>query len=73
MEDAIYSDTGYNAKGKHYTEYLDEDSLIIAYLVQEISENIDATYSSFYLWKDSDLTGDGKLQSQAAFQSCLGF
>ena len=27
MEDAIYSDTGYNAKGKHYSEYIDMDSL----------------------------------------------
>lgn len=61
MEDAIYSDTGYNSKGKHYSDYIDVDSLITAYLVEEISENIDATGSSFYFWKDSDLTGDGKL------------
>lgn len=73
MEDAIYSDTGYNAKGKHYTEYFDEDSLIIAYLVQEISENIDATYSSFYLWKDSDLTGDGKLHFSPAWDFDLAY
>lgn len=61
MEDAIYSDTGYNSKGKHYSDYIDMDSLIRAYLVQEISKNIDATFTSFYMWKDSDLTGDGKL------------
>ncbi|HRR77423.1 MAG TPA: CotH kinase family protein [Ruminococcus sp.] len=73
MEDAIYSDTGYNAKGRHYSEYLDEDSLIIAYLVQEISENIDATYSSFYLWKDSDLTGDGKLHFGPAWDFDLAY
>lgn len=73
MEDAIYSDTGYNAKGKHYTEYLDEDSIIIAYLVQEISENIDATYSSFYLWKDSDLNGDGKLHFSPAWDFDLAY
>lgn len=73
MEDAIYSDTGYNAKGKHYTEYLDEDSFIIAYLVQEISENIDATYSSFFLWKDSDLTGDGKLHFSPAWDFDLSY
>lgn len=73
MEDAIYSDTGYNNKGKHYSEYLDEDSLIIAYLVQEISENIDATYSSFYLWKDSDLTGDGKIHFSPAWDFDLAY
>lgn len=73
MEDAIYSDNGYNAKGKHYSDYLDEDSLIIAYLVQEISENIDATYSSFYLWKDSDLTGDGKIHFSPAWDFDLAY
>ena len=73
MEDAIYSDNGYNAKGRHYSDYLDEDSLIIAYLVQEISENIDATYSSFYLWKDSDLTGDGKLHFSPAWDFDLAY
>ncbi|MBR2088669.1 MAG: CotH kinase family protein [Oscillospiraceae bacterium] len=73
MEDAIYSDTGYNAKGKHYSEYLDVDSLVTAYLVQEISENIDATYSSFYLWKDSDLTGDGKIHFSPAWDFDLSY
>jgi len=61
FEDAIYSDTGYNDKGKHYSEYIDVDSLVRAYLVQEITMNIDATFASFFLWKDSDLTGDGKI------------
>lgn len=73
MEDAIYSDNGYNAKGKHYSDYLDKDSLIIAYLVQEISENIDATYSSFYLWKDSDLIGDGKIHFSPAWDFDLAY
>lgn len=67
MEDAIYSDTGYNSKGKHYSEYIDVDSLITAYLIQEISMNVDATSTSFYLWKDSDLTGDGKLHCGPAW------
>jgi hypothetical protein len=61
LEDAIYSDTGYNDKGKHYSDYIDVDSLITAYLIQEISMNVDGTSTSFYLWKDSDTTGDGKL------------
>ena len=67
FEDAIYSENGYNDKGKHYSEYCDVDSLIIAYLIEEISENIDSTYSSFYFWKDSDLTGDGKLHFSPAW------
>ena len=61
LEDAIYSDTGYNSLGKHYSEYMDVDSLARAYLIEEISMNIDAGSSSFYMWKDSDITGDGKL------------
>ena len=61
MEDAIYSEDGYNSKGKHYSDYMDVDSFIRAYLIQEISQNVDSTNSSFYMWKDSDLTGDGKL------------
>lgn len=72
-EDAIYSETGCNAKGKHYTDYLDTDSLITAYLVQEISENIDATFSSFYLWKDSDRSGDGKLHFSPAWDFDLSY
>jgi len=48
MEDAIYSDTGYNSKGKHYSDYIDVDSFITAYLVQEISMNVDATQASFF-------------------------
>ena len=60
-EDAIYSKDGYNSKGRHYSDYIDVDSFAKAYLVQEISENIDATSSSFFLWKDSDENGDGKL------------
>lgn len=61
MEDAIYSETGYNNKEKHFTEYIDEESIAKMYLIQEFSMNIDSGTTSFYLYKDSDLTGDGKL------------
>ena len=61
MEDAIYSPDGFNAKGKHYSDYMDVDSFIRAYLYQEISQNVDSANSSFYFWKDSDTAGDGKL------------
>ena len=72
-EDAIYSDTGFNSKGKHYSDYIDVDSLIAAYLVQEISMNIDGTQTSFYLWKDSDLKGDGKLHFSPAWDFDLSY
>lgn len=73
MEDAIYSENGFNSKGKHYTEYLDIDSLVKAYLIQEISMNIDATYSSFFLWKDSDMLGDGKIHFSPAWDFDLSY
>ncbi len=61
MEDALYSDTGYNSKGKHFSEYIDEESMAKMYLLQEFALNLDSGITSFYLYKDSDLTGDGKL------------
>lgn len=61
MEDALYSSTGYNAKGKHYTDYIDAESAARVYLLQEISVNIDCGISSCFLYKESDITGDGKL------------
>lgn len=60
MEDAIYSGTGYNAEGKHFSEYIDEESIAKMYLLQEYSMNLDTGITSFYLYKDSDATGDGK-------------
>lgn len=73
MEDAIYSDTGYNSKGKHYSDYIDVDSLITAYLVQEISMNVDATKASFFFYKDSDKKGDGKLHFGPAWDFDLSY
>ena len=73
MEDAIYSDTGFNSKGKHYSDYIDIDSLVKAYLVQEISMNVDATYNSFYMWKESDLKGDGKIHFSPAWDFDLSY
>ena len=61
MEDALFSSNGYNKKGKHYSEYIDVTDAAKAYLLQEFCMNIDAGISSMFLFKDSDLTGDGKL------------
>lgn len=61
LEDAIYSETGYNAKGKHYSDYIDVDSLILYYLVEEVTMDGDGTFGSFYLYKETDAKGDGKL------------
>ncbi len=63
LENALYSSTGYNSKGKHYTDYIDIKSAAIMYLLQELSVNIDGGISSCYFYKDSDLTGDGKVHA----------
>lgn len=51
---ALYSETGYNAAGKHYSEYYDMDTLVAMYLVQELGANLDAGQSSLYLYKEKD-------------------
>ena len=73
LEDAIYSADGCNKRGKHYSAYLDTDSLALGYLVQEITENIDGAMTSFYFYKDSDLTGDGKLHYGPVWDFDLAF
>ncbi len=54
FEDALYSATGYNSKGKHYSEYVDVDSLARMYVIQEFTAIFDGCSSSFFLWKDVD-------------------
>lgn len=62
MEDALYSETGYNGKNKHFTEYLDLDSFVKMYLIQEFTMNADAVSNSFYCFKNrADI--DDKLYS----------
>lgn len=60
MEDAVYSEDGYNSLGRHYSEYLDLSELATVYLIQELSSNPDANTTSFFCYKESDLVGDGK-------------
>lgn len=63
MEEAVYSDTGYNSLGKHFSEYLDVDSIARMYVLQEFAMNLDSGITSFYFYKDSALTGDGKIHA----------
>lgn len=57
MEEAIMSSDGYNRHGKHYTEYVDIDSLASAYIMQEFGRNYDSGSSSMYFFKDKDENG----------------
>ena len=74
LEDAIYSVDGYNAKGKHYSEYIDIDSFARYYLVQELTANFDAYYSSTFFYKDADANGvTGKLYAGPMWDCDLTF
>ena len=48
---ALYASSGRNAAGKHYSEYFDLESLVNMYILQEISANIDAGFTSLFLYK----------------------
>lgn len=52
LEDAIFSPTGRNAEGRHYTDYLDLQSFATYYAVQEAVANEDAFKSSTYFYLD---------------------
>ena len=49
--EALYSPSGYNSLGRHYSEYFDLDSLAGIYILQELSMNYDAGFSSFFAYK----------------------
>ena len=54
-EEAILaSDSICKATGKPYEDYIDVDSFVKKYLVEEITKNYDAGVSSMYFYKDSD-------------------
>lgn len=54
MEDAIYASNGKNSEGKYYTEYLDLRSAAQMYIIEELTMEVDAVATSFYMYKDVD-------------------
>lgn len=52
FEDAVYSKDGKNASGKYYTDYIDLEMMARMYIIQEFAMNMDASTTSFYLYKD---------------------
>ncbi len=52
FEDAVLSKDGYNTKGKHYSEYVDMETMAKMYVFQEYVKNLDAGLTSFYIYKD---------------------
>ena len=54
VEDAVYSSDGKNSNGEHYSSLIDVDSFTKVYLINEISMNLDATATSFFMYLDKD-------------------
>ena len=73
MEDAIYSKTGFNDKGKHFSEYIDTESAALMYLIHEFSLNIDGGTSSCFFYKESDSKGDGLIHAGPAWDFDVAF
>ncbi|MBE6878010.1 MAG: hypothetical protein E7488_02445 [Ruminococcaceae bacterium] len=53
FEDAVLSDTGYNEKGKHYSDYMDMESMAKMYVYFEYAKNMEVGLSSFYFYKEA--------------------
>ncbi|MDE7324493.1 MAG: CotH kinase family protein [Lachnospiraceae bacterium] len=55
FEDAVFSEDGYSPyTGKAYSEYIDMDSFARKYLVEELVKNLDASFTSQYIYKYDD-------------------
>ena len=64
FEDAIMSPTFHNGKGKHYSEYVDVDSLVDFWMIWTVFNNIEFGYLSLFYYID-----DGKI----VFGPCWDF
>lgn len=62
FENALFSEDGYNEKGKRYTEYIDMESFAMQWLMYELSKE-DSMLSSIYYYKESDIAGDGVIHA----------
>ena len=57
MEDGLYSDSGFNRLGRHYSEYIDLSSLAVRFALDAFSANTDAFLASAYFFTDRDEQG----------------
>ena len=54
-ENAIFAEDGVDpVTGKHYTDLMDFDSLVLKYMLEEVSKNCDGNQSSQYYYKPRD-------------------
>ncbi len=74
FEEAVYSADGYNSKGKYYADYIDLESFAKYYIISEIAMNGDSHITSVFMYKESDVDGDGLLHAGPVwdYDSSLG-
>ena len=73
FQDAVQASDGINGEnGKHYSEYIDMDSFVDKYLVEEISRNYDGGVTSSFFYKKSDAEG-GKLYAGPVWDFDVAF
>ena len=55
FENAIFAEDGFDpATGKHYSAFIDMDSLVLKYMINEFSQNYDGNNSSEFFYKPAD-------------------
>jgi hypothetical protein len=54
FEEALYSDSGYNGQGEYYQDFIDTDAFCRKYILEELSKNMDSSYTSQYIIKEPD-------------------
>lgn len=54
MENAVYSPDGYNSEGKHYSEYIDMDSFIDYWIVNQAFKSVELLFKSCFMYKDTN-------------------
>ncbi len=69
FEDAVISEDGCNSLGRHYSEYIDVESVVRMHILHEFTKNLDAAVTSFYFYKDTD----GKLVAAPVWDMDSGF
>lgn len=73
FQDAAEERDGINREtGKHYSEYIDMDSFVYKYLIEEISRNYDGGVTSSFFYKKSDAEG-GKLYAGPVWDYDVAF
>ncbi len=73
FQDALWEKDGIHKKTKkHYSEYIDMDSFVKKYLLEEVSKNYDGGVTSSFFYKKADAQG-GKLYAGPAWDYDVAF